>query len=42
MNENSSRNYPKNKEKLVNSKPDDYKNMLKITHMRGTKQGTKK
>ena len=42
MNEKSSRNYPKNKEKLVPSKLDDFKNMLKITHVRGAKQGTQK
>ena len=34
MYEKSSRNYHKNKEKLVPSKPDDIKNMLKITHER--------
>ena len=38
----SSRNDPKNKEKLVNSQPDDFKNMLKITHVRSAKQDTKK
>ena len=42
MYEKSSRNYPKNKEKLVPIKPDDFKNMLKITHVRGAKQGTQK
>ena len=42
MYEKSSGNYPKNKEKLVPSKPDDFKNMLKITHVRGAKQGTQK
>ena len=42
MYEKSSRNYPKNKEKLVPSKLDDFKNMLKITHVRGAKQGTQK
>ena len=41
MYEKSSRNYPKNK-KNVPSKPDDFKNMLKITHVRGTEQGTQK
>ena len=41
MYERSSRNYPKNKEKLVPSKP-DIKNMLKITHVRDAKQGTQK
>ena len=41
MYEKSSRNYPQNKKKLVPSKPDDFKNMLKITHVRGAKQGTK-
>ena len=41
MYERSSRNYPKNKEKLVPSKP-DIKNMLKITHVRGAKQGFQK
>ena len=42
MYEKSSRNYPKNKEKLVPSKPDDFRNMLKITHVRGAEQGTQK
>ena len=42
MYEKSSRNYPKNKEKLVPIKPDDFKNMLKITHVRGAKQGTQR
>ena len=42
MYEKSSRNYPKNKKKMVPSKPDDFKNMLKITHVRGTEQGTQK
>ena len=42
MYEKSSRNYPKNKEKLVPSKPDIFKIMLKITHVRGEKQGTQK
>ena len=42
MYEKSSRNYPKNKEKLVPSKPYYFKNMLMITHVRGTKQDTKK
>ena len=42
MYEKSSRNYPKNKEKLVPSKLDDFKNMLKIRHVRGAKQGTQK
>ena len=42
MYEKSSRNYPKNKEKLVPIKPDDFKNMLKITHVRGAKEGTQK
>ena len=42
MYEKSSRNYPKNKEKLVPSKLDDFKNMLKIMHVRGAKQGTQK
>ena len=42
MYEKSSRNYPKNKEKLVPIKPDDFENMLKITHVRGAKQGTQK
>ena len=42
MYEKSSRNYPKNKEKLIPSKPDDFKNMLKLTHVRGAKQGTQK
>ena len=42
MYEKSSQNYPKNKEKLVPIKPDDFKNMLKITHVRGGKQGTQK
>ena len=41
MYERSSRNYDKNKEKSVPSKPDDFRNMLKITHVRGDKQGTK-
>ena len=27
---------------MVPSKPDDFKNMLKITHVRGTEQGTQK
>ena len=40
--EKSSRNYPKNKEKLVPSKPDDIKNMLKIMQVRGAKQCTQK
>ena len=42
MYEKSFRNYPKNKEKLVPSKPDDFKNMLKITHVRDAKQSTQK
>ena len=42
MYDKSSRNYPKNKEKLVPIKPDDFKTTLKITHARGAKQGTKK
>ena len=42
MYEKSSRNYPKNKEKLVPSKPDIFKIMLKIKHVRGEKQGTQK
>ena len=42
MYEKSSRNYPKTKEKLVPSKPDNFKNMLKITQVRGAKQGTQK
>ena len=42
MYEKSSRNYPKNKEKLVPIKPDDFKNLLKITHVKGAKQGTQK
>ena len=42
MYDKSSRNYPKNKEKLVPIKPDDFKTMLKITHVRGAKQGTQK
>ena len=42
MYEKSSRNYPKTKEKLVPSKPDDFKNMLKITQVRGAKQGTQR
>ena len=41
MYEKSSRNYPKNKEKLVPSKRDDFKNMLKITLVRGAEQCTK-
>ena len=41
MYEKSSRNYRKNK-KMVPSKPDDFKNILKITHVRGTEQGTQK
>ena len=41
MYEKSFRNYPKNKEKLVPSKPDDFKNMLKITLVRGAEQCTK-
>ena len=40
--EKSSRNYPKNKEKLVPSKPDDFKNMLKITDVRGVNRAFKK
>ena len=40
MYEKSSRNYPKNKEKLVPSKLDDFKNMLKIMHVRDAKQST--
>ena len=36
------RNYPQNKEKLVPSKPDDFKNMLKITHVRDAKHSTQK
>ena len=42
MYEKSSRNYPKNKEKLVPSKSDIFKIMLKITRVRGGKQGTQK
>ena len=42
MYEKSSRNYPKNKEKLVPIKPDDFKNLLKITHVKCAKQGTQK
>ena len=42
MYEKSSRNYHKNKEKSVPSKPDDFRNMLKITHVRGAEQGTQK
>ena len=42
MYEKSSRNYHKNKEKLVPNKPDDFKTMLKIKHVRGAKQGTQK
>ena len=42
MYEKSSRNYPKNKEKLVPSKPDIFKIMLKVTRVRGGKQGTQK
>ena len=41
MYKKSSRNYPKNKEKLVPSKRDDFKNMLKITLVRGAEQCTK-
>ena len=41
MYEKSFRNYPKNKEKLVPSKLDDFKNMLKITLVRGAEQCTK-
>ena len=41
MYKKSSRNYPKNKEKLVPSKRDDFKNMLKITLVRGVEQCTK-
>ena len=41
MYEKSSRNYPKNKEKLVPIKPDDFKNLLKITLVRGAEQCTK-
>ena len=41
MYENSSRNYHKNEEKSVPSKPGDFRNLLKITHVRGAKQGTK-
>ena len=41
MYEKSSRNYPKNKEKLVPIKPDDFKNLLKITLVRGAEQYTK-
>ena len=33
---------PQKQKKLVLSKPDDFKNMLKITHVRGAKQGTQK
>ena len=40
MYEKSSRNYHKN-QKIVPSKPDDFKNMLKITPVRGSEQCTK-
>ena len=40
MYEKSSRNYPKNKEKLVPSKR-DFKKMLKITLLRGAEQCSK-
>ena len=42
MYEKSSRNYRKNTKKMVPSRPDDFKNMLKLTHVRGAKQYTQK